>query len=121
MSPSAEIRFADGSTARWEIDSGDAAALTDAITFVLNGLEPTRTSPPEAYRHDVRVFPPDPTAGDLGPMFVLDALGVSALVRQREDGMYVHIDRDAATEAPAGTEGQPLIVEVNNGGENTYS
>lgn len=68
----------------------------------------------------VQIFPPDAEAGDLGPMYVLDALGVSLLVRQRADGVYVHIDRDAESAPPAGTDDLPLIVEVNNGGENVY-
>jgi hypothetical protein len=73
---------------------------------------------------ELRVFQPEPEAGDLGPMYVLDVLGVSLLIRQRADGMYVHIDGDAISDPPTGSvEGgtTTLLVDVNNGGEQEHS
>jgi hypothetical protein len=50
-------------------------------------------------------------------MYVLDVLGVSLLIRQREDGVYVHIDGDADSQQVSPV----LLVEVNNGGEAKHS
>jgi hypothetical protein len=66
---------------------------------------------------ELRVFAPDPAEGDLGRMWVLDVLGVLVLIRQRADGLYVHVDADA-TSQPVST---VLLVEVNNGGEQECS
>jgi hypothetical protein len=74
--------------------------------------------------HDATVswYPKDARPGaDPGgmpsDMYVLDALGVSVLVRRRSASTYVHIDTiDTATGQPL----SPVLVEVNNGGESEY-
>jgi hypothetical protein len=66
---------------------------------------------------ELRVFAPDTSQGDLGPMYVLDVLGITVLLRQRADGVYVHLDGDATSDAVSST----LLVEVNNGGEQEHS
>lgn len=68
---------------------------------------------------ELRAWPPDETAGDLGIMYVLEALGVSIIVRDRADGLYVHLCTVDA-ETPRRQPHLPLVVEVNNGGENQY-
>lgn len=65
---------------------------------------------------ELRVWEPDAAQNDRGRMYVLDALGVTLLVREREDGTYVHVDDDGDTHPFTG----PLLVEVNNGGEHAY-
>ena len=69
----------------------------------------------QPFEHNVRVFPPDAEEGDVGPMFVFEALGVSIIVRERqaEDGAIPFLHIESMT-------GKPLDVEVNNGGENRY-
>lgn len=53
------------------------------------------------------------TGDDVSRMYVLDVLGVSLLIYLRDDGTpYVHVDRE---DDPG-----PLLVEVNNGGEEEY-
>lgn len=64
----------------------------------------------------VRTWEQEVHSNDFGRMYVLDVFGVSLLIRQREDGLFIHIDRDAESEPIEGD----LIVEVNNGGENVY-
>ncbi|MFG2076906.1 DNA-directed RNA polymerase subunit alpha C-terminal domain-containing protein [Nonomuraea maritima] len=66
---------------------------------------------------EVRVFDPDPDQGDVSPMYVMEALGVSMLVYVRKDGSgtYVHVEDEGIPEGRG-----PLLVEVNNSGENTY-
>lgn len=61
----------------------------------------------------VRVWESDTLQNDLGRMYVMDALGVSVLVREREDGTYVHIEDEGVVR-------KPLLVEVDNGGEHSY-
>jgi hypothetical protein len=68
---------------------------------------------------ELRVFEPDPAEGDLGRMWVLDVLGVSLLVRQRPDGVYVHVDDGDATTPPEGADA--LLVEVRNAGESEHT
>lgn len=66
---------------------------------------------------ELRVWEPgvhgDEGERDLGRMYVLEALGVSLLVRERQDGTYVHVENEGVVR-------EPLLVEVNNGGENAY-
>jgi hypothetical protein len=64
---------------------------------------------------EIQWFPPDEGMPH-SPMFVMDALGLSILARQREDASYIHIDTMETAEAPL----LPLAVEVDNGGEATY-
>jgi hypothetical protein len=52
-------------------------------------------------------------------MLVLDALGVSLSVRQRADGLYVHVDDGEASTPPVGV--ADLLVEVRNAGESGHS
>jgi hypothetical protein len=68
---------------------------------------------------ELRVFAPHPDDGDLGRMLVLDALGVSLSVRQRADGLYVHVDDGEASTPPVGV--ADLLVEVRNAGESGHS
>ncbi len=63
----------------------------------------------------IQWFPPDEGMPH-SPMFVMDALGLSILARQREAASYVHIDTLETAEAPL----LPLAVEVDNGGEATH-
>lgn len=61
----------------------------------------------------LRVFAADD--GDRGPMYVLDVLGVSALIRERDGDVYVHIEtQDTTSEPPDRAIG--VTYEVNNGG-----
>lgn len=62
---------------------------------------------------ELRVWEPDAMQNDRGRMYVLEALGTSLLVREREDGTYVHVENEGVVR-------EPLLVEVNNGGENVY-
>lgn len=71
---------------------------------------------------EVRVYPPEPLTDDASPMYVLDVLGVTVLVRRRanEDSgtgtdTYVHVDNDGW--APGSDYAGPLRWEVMNGGE----
>ncbi|WP_433444633.1 hypothetical protein [Nonomuraea sp. CA-141351] len=66
---------------------------------------------------EVRVFDPDPDQGDVSRMYVMEAHGVSMLVYVRNDGSgtYVHVENEGIP-----PEHGPLLVEVNNSGENTY-
>jgi hypothetical protein len=64
----------------------------------------------------VRVFEPVPASGDLGRMYVMDVFGMTLMIREREDGMYVAIDHDGESDPSPLTYG-PLGVEVNSGGE----
>ncbi len=77
----------------------------------------------ETVRHGTTLvfarWDPDPDLGDLGPMYVLDVLGVCVSIRDRDDGLYVHLDT-TDTESPRLQPDLPLVVEVNNGGENHY-
>jgi hypothetical protein len=57
------------------------------------------------------------THEDLGRMYVLDVMGIDLLIRERPDGMYVHLDWDADS-TPAGH--RDLLIEVDNGGETFY-
>jgi hypothetical protein len=65
---------------------------------------------------ELRIFEPDPAEGDLGRMYVLDVHGVALLVRERPDGLYVHLDGDATSQAVTSA----LLVEVNNRGTKRY-
>jgi hypothetical protein len=68
---------------------------------------------------EVRIYPAQPGTDDRSDMYVLDVLGHTLLIRQRPDGTFVHVDTDGY--APnAALPVAPLIVEVNNGGENVY-
>jgi hypothetical protein len=62
---------------------------------------------------ELRWFSADEEENDHSDMYVLDALGISTLVRRRADDTYIHID---TLELP-GPPRMPLAVEVNNGGE----
>lgn len=62
----------------------------------------------------LRIFEPDEDEGDLGRMYVLDVLGMSVLVHERSDGIYIHIDADPVSDPVPNSR---LIYEVNNGGE----
>lgn len=66
---------------------------------------------------ELRIWEPgvhgDDNERDLGRMFVLEALGVSLLVRERQDGTYVHVEDEGVIR-------KPLLVEVDNGGEHPY-
>jgi hypothetical protein len=66
---------------------------------------------------EVRVFDPDPEQGDVSRMYVMEAHGVSMLVYVRSDGSgtFVHVENEGIP-----PEHGPLLVEVNNGGENAY-
>jgi hypothetical protein len=64
---------------------------------------------------EVRIFAAEPAENDPGAMYVLDVFGVCLQIRQRDDGMYVHVDTD---KMPA--DQRPLIVEVDNAGEQAY-
>ncbi|SRR6266540_1702081 len=66
---------------------------------------------------ELRVWQPNAAQNDLGRMYVLDVLGVSVLVRQRDDGLYVHIDGDADSRQVSPV----LLVAVNNGDESEHS
>src|ERR1039457_960034 len=50
-------------------------------------------------------------------MYCLEALGLSIIVRRRQGGSYIHIDTQELAEEPL----LPLEVEVNNGGEASYT
>lgn len=69
---------------------------------------------------EVREWPPNTDEGDLGVMYVIDVLGVQITVRDRTDGLYVHVDVTDADRERLDPE-LPLIVEVNNSGENEYT
>ncbi|GIF78109.1 hypothetical protein Asi02nite_76270 [Asanoa siamensis] len=56
-----------------------------------------------------------PGDGDLSDHFWLAVLGVEVMVRRRNDGVYVSIENDAID-----TGHGPLLVEVDQGGANTY-
>ena len=60
-------------------------------------------------------YPPDADMPH-SPVYVLDVLGLSTLVRRRAETSYVHIDTQELPGPPL----MPLEVEVNNGGETTY-
>jgi hypothetical protein len=66
---------------------------------------------------NLRIWEPDPTVHDLGRMHVLDVLGVSLMIRERPDGIYVSIERDG--DSPPARSGH-LIVEVENTGATHY-
>lgn len=65
---------------------------------------------------DLRQFPPNADADDLGVMYVLDVLGVTLLVRERDGDVYVHVDTADSTSVRPG--GKPVTYEINNSGEN---
>jgi hypothetical protein len=65
----------------------------------------------------LRVWEPHAAQNDLGPMYVLDVFGITVLVRQRTDGLYVHIDGDAESQPVS----RVLLVEVQDGGESEHS
>jgi hypothetical protein len=98
----------------------------DEEPFAVTGIDDVRTHTPgtpnpdptrvELFGAAVQMYPPDRAEGDLGPMYVLDALGVSVLVRERHGDVYVHVDDDSATERPGD---KPLTYEVNNSGQHT--
>jgi len=50
-------------------------------------------------------------------IYVIDVLGLRILIRRRAAGTCVHIDTQDSAQPPL----LPLAVEVNNGGENTYT
>lgn len=68
---------------------------------------------------EVRVYQPEPFTDDASPMYVLDVLGVTVLVRRREGeggtDTYVHVDNDGWARGSEYT--GPLRWEVMNGGE----
>ena len=67
-----------------------------------------------SYDAEVRIYPQAPGTDDASDMYVLDALGVTVLIRQRTDGStYVHVDDDGM-DAFKG----PLVYEIRNNGEN---
>lgn len=69
----------------------------------------------------LRIFEPDPEEGDRTRMYVLDVLGVSLMVYQKKNGrLFVYVDPDAGSDAPKGSRGLALAVEVGNSGENLY-
>jgi hypothetical protein len=68
---------------------------------------------PVGHYAEVRVYPQAEGTDDASDMYVLDALGVTLLVRRRTDGSTrVHIDTDGI-DAFHG----PLRYEVRSGGE----
>jgi hypothetical protein len=68
---------------------------------------------------ELRIFEPDRAEGDRGRMWVLDVHGVALRIRQRADGLYVHVDdSDGASRPPAGV--TDLLVEVRNAGEQEH-
>jgi hypothetical protein len=66
---------------------------------------------------ELRVWEPDSHVTDIGRMYVLDLLGVCLLIREREDGVYVHLDRDSDT---ATDPERDVIIEFDNGGETVH-
>jgi hypothetical protein len=102
----------DWSTAKLSRD--DLVELLGELSDPPVFIPPTTLALPEG---QLRVYEPDPAAGDLGRMYVLDVLGISLLIRQRADGVYVHADSDATSAAVSST----LLVEVNNSGESEHS
>lgn len=62
---------------------------------------------------EVRIYPQQPGTDDASDMYVLDALGVTVLVRRRADRTtYVHVDTDGV-----GAFIGELVYEIRNGGE----
>jgi hypothetical protein len=124
----AQRRFVDDGGVQWraypkwgsgqyetaELSRADLVQLLEDTQPTLGHFNPATLPLPDG---ELRVFEPDTSQGDLGPMYVLDVLGVSLLIRQRADGVYVHLDGDATSHAVSST----LLVEVNNGGESEHS
>lgn len=64
---------------------------------------------------EVIVWEPDVDEGDLGRMYVLDVLGISVLVRERDGDVYVHVETtDALSDRPGD---KPVAYEINNDGD----
>ena len=64
---------------------------------------------------NLRTYPAEPQYGDRSPHVVLEVLGVTIGVRHRANETFVHLDTDELPEQLG-----PLVVEVDNGGENVY-
>src|SRR5262249_20370319 len=62
---------------------------------------------------NLRTYSADPKYGDRSAHVVLEVLGVTIGVRHRADETYVHLDTENLPD-----EFRPLVVEVDNGGEN---
>lgn len=64
---------------------------------------------------NLRTYAAEPQHGDRSAHVVLEVLGVTIGVRRRADETFVHLDTDELPEQFG-----PLVVEVDNGGENVY-
>jgi hypothetical protein len=67
----------------------------------------------------LRIYAPNRAEGDLGHMLIVDALGVTVQVRQRNDeDVYVHVDDGQTSVPPPGA--TTLVVEVRSAGEQEH-
>lgn len=95
----------------WDVQVVDEDPAEGAGGFVTTTSDMLTTS--TGLGAELRVWEPNVHENDLGRMYVLEALGASAVIREREDGTYVHIEDEGVIR-------KPLLVEVNNGGEQDY-
>lgn len=89
-----------------------SASCASAVT-IEPGMDVDNPTVIHVLNAELRVWEPNPAEGDLGRMYVLEALGATLLVRERQDGTYVHVEDEGVIRAP-------LLVEVNNGGEQVH-
>jgi len=66
----------------------------------------------------LRAYPMDGHPDETKEHVVITVHGVDVSIRGREDDLFVHIDSTERDTEDA--ERYPLVVEVNNGGENEY-